>query len=165
MECPYGLHLSDKSKHSITMKKKIWILAALVLFSMGFSAPQSRTITGKVTSASDGSALPGVNVVLKGTKTGTVTDVKGGYSITVPASGGKLVFAFVGMNTLEVSIGSKSVINVQLTENVNSLQEVVVTGYATMKRKSMKDKAMGAPVQAVYAASRPSGTTVEHRRI
>ena len=58
------------------MKKSLWILAAL-LFCLGFTAPQSRTITGKVTSGDDGKGMPGVNVVVKGTKNGTVTDAKG----------------------------------------------------------------------------------------
>ncbi len=72
------------------MKKSIWILAAVLMLSFGFTPPQSRTITGNVTSADDGMSMPGVNVTLKGTTNNTVTDAKGNYSITVPSSGGIL---------------------------------------------------------------------------
>ena len=58
------------------MKKSLWIFAAMMLFSLGFTPQQSRTITGKVTSAEDGNGMPGVNVLVKGTKNGTVTDAR-----------------------------------------------------------------------------------------
>ena len=74
------------------MKKYIWIVAVLMIFSTGFVSPESRVITGKVTYANDGSPLPGVTVILKGTSTATVTDHAGVYKITVPAKGGTLLF-------------------------------------------------------------------------
>jgi hypothetical protein len=70
------------------MRKYIWILAALIVFTTGFIAPESRIITGKVTHAQDGSPLPGVTVILKGTTTAVVTDHAGVYKIAVPAKGG-----------------------------------------------------------------------------
>ena len=88
------------------MKKSLWIFAALMLFSLGFTPQQSRTITGKVTSAEDGNGMPGVNVLVKGTKNGTITDAKGNYSITISAHGGTLIFSFVGYVTKEIKIGN-----------------------------------------------------------
>jgi Ca-activated chloride channel homolog len=114
------------------MRKILWILAAVMLCSLAFKSPQERVITGKVT-AVDGSAIPGVNVLLKGTTKGTATDVSGNYQITVPAKG-VLVFTFIGMVTQEISIGTKSVIDVQLQNDVSTLNEIVVIGYTTQKR-------------------------------
>ena len=122
------------------MKTQLWILATLVFLLWGFTLPETRTITGTVTSAEDGSTLPGVNIILKGTATGTTTDAKGKYSIQAPATGGTLVFSFIGLNTLEVKIGSRTVINVAMTLDVTQLNEVVVTGYG-VQRKVKKDKA------------------------
>ena len=68
---------------------------------------QERTISGKVTSTEDGSPLPGVNVVLKGTTRGSVTDADGIYQVGVPAEGGTLVFTFIGLRSFETEIGSR----------------------------------------------------------
>ncbi|HEX5171172.1 MAG TPA: von Willebrand factor type A domain-containing protein, partial [Cyclobacteriaceae bacterium] len=103
-----------------------WLV--LVFVSLAFSPSPERLIRGKVTAASDGSAMPGVSVILKGTSTRTVTDGKGEYQLTVPASGGTLVFTFVGYVTREVKVSSSDVINVQLEDDVQSLSEIVVTG-------------------------------------
>ena len=97
------------------MKKSIWILSALLVLSFGFSAPQSRMVTGKVTSAHNGSAIPGVNVILKGTSKGVATNGQGYYSITVPAQGGTLVFSFIGYTTKELRIGTGNTFNMMLT--------------------------------------------------
>jgi len=85
----------------------------LMCFSFGFAISvwaQDRVVTGKLTSKEDGSGLPGVNVVLKGTTNGTATDATGNYKINVPSSGGTLVFSFIGMETSEVAIGERTVI-------------------------------------------------------
>ncbi len=141
------------------MKKSMWILAALLMFSVGFRVPEGRTITGKVTATSDGSALPGVNVVIKGSSKGTTTDVSGNYSITIPSQNGTLVFSFIGYVSQEVKVGTSDILNVVLNEDTNSLSEVVVIGYATQTRrdvtgsvatvKSRKEKrAAGAPAES-----------------
>jgi Ca-activated chloride channel family protein len=116
------------------MKKSIWILAAVLMLSFGFTPPQSRTITGNVTSSDDGMSMPGVNVILKGTTNGTVTDAHGNYSITVPSSGGILTFSFIGYVNNDVKIGTSNVINVVLTIDQAELSEVVVAGYAKVKK-------------------------------
>src|SRR6185369_5600843 len=101
----------------------------LMCFSFGFAISvwaQDRVVSGKVTSADDGSALPGVNVVVKGSTNGTVTDAVGEYKISAPGAGGVLVFSFIGMTTQEVEIGARSVIDLQMRTDVKQLQEVVV---------------------------------------
>ncbi|MBL3656867.1 SusC/RagA family TonB-linked outer membrane protein [Fulvivirga sediminis] len=94
---------------------------------------QSRTITGKVTSAEDGSSLPGVNVIIKGTSSGTVTDIDGHYSVSVPESGEVLLFSFIGLKSQEININSQSVIDVKMSSDVQELSEVVVTAIGIEK--------------------------------
>jgi TonB family protein len=90
----------------------------------------NNNIRGQVTSASDGSPMPGVNVVLRGTVTGTITDDQGNYVIELPeVKAPALVFSFIGAQTDEVSVNDQSVLNVQMKEDVSQLSEVVVVGY------------------------------------
>jgi TonB-linked SusC/RagA family outer membrane protein len=113
----------------------------IVSLSLFFSVPilvwaQERVVTGRVTSSDDGSTLPGVNVVVKGTTVGTVTDAEGSYRITAPESG-TLVFSFVGFQTLEIPIGTQSVVNAQLRMDVTQLGEVIVTGYGVQEKRKL----------------------------
>ena len=71
-------------------------------------------LSGKVTAEEDGSPLPGVNVVLKGSTTGTVTDAEGIYKLSVPTEGGTLVFSFIGLKTQEILVGERSVVDLQM---------------------------------------------------
>jgi TonB-linked SusC/RagA family outer membrane protein len=115
------------------MRRVLLLLtASLVLVTSAFA--QERTVTGKVTSAEDGSSLPGVNVVLKGTTAGTVTDVDGNYKISVPAEGGTLVFSFIGLTTSEIGVGSRSTVDVQMAADITQLSEIVVTGYGVQAK-------------------------------
>jgi TonB-linked SusC/RagA family outer membrane protein len=110
----------------------------LMCFSFGFAISvwaQDRVVTGKVTSADDGSALPGVNVVLKGTTNGTVTDANGDYKISVPGSGGILVYSFIGMSTQEEDIGARSVVDLPMKTDVRQLQEVVVNAIGETRER------------------------------
>ncbi|MFW5760089.1 MAG: SusC/RagA family TonB-linked outer membrane protein [Cyclobacteriaceae bacterium] len=94
---------------------------------------QTRNITGKVTSFEEGEGLPGVNVLEKGTSNGTVTNVNGQFNLTVN-EGATLVFSSVGYTQEEVEVGSKSVIDLAMTQDIQQLQELVVVGYGTQKR-------------------------------
>lgn len=94
-------------------------------------------VTGKVTAAGDKQAIPGVTVMVKGTSTGTITDLMGNYSLAIPAGGKVLVFSFVGMVTQEVQIGTQSVINVAMMENVVGLDEVIAIGYGSRAKKDI----------------------------
>lgn len=100
------------------------------------SERQTRTITGKVTSFEDGSSMPGVNILEKGTNNGTVTDVDGNYTIQV-GEGATLVFSSVGYTGEEVAVGNQSVINMQLTPDIQQLQELVVVGYGAVKKSDV----------------------------
>lgn len=125
--------------------KKFLLLGLGLVFAFAVTLAQERTISGKITSAEDGLALPGVNVVLKGTSNGTITDVDGNYKLTLTEEGGTLVFSFVGMLTQEVEIGSRSVIDIQLSADVSELSEVVVTAFGVEKEK----KALGYGVETL----------------
>jgi TonB-linked SusC/RagA family outer membrane protein len=106
---------------------------------------QQRTVTGKVTSEDDGTTLPGVNVFLKGTTTGVVTDLDGNYRISVPSDGGTLVFSSIGFATTEIEVGSRSTIDVVMGADVQQLNEVVVTALGVSRDK----RAVGYSVQQV----------------
>jgi TonB-linked SusC/RagA family outer membrane protein len=94
---------------------------------------QQMTVSGQVSSPDEG-PLPGVNVLVKGTTTGTVTDIEGNYNISVPSGQSTLVFSSIGYTTEEVAINGRSTINLELLPDIQSLSEVVVVGYGTQKR-------------------------------
>jgi TonB-linked SusC/RagA family outer membrane protein len=100
-----------------------------------FQDARPLSVTGTVRAA-DGEMLPGVSILLKGTSTGTVTDVEGRYSIHAPENG-TLVFSSIGYTLQETPVTGRSVINVTLAEDVHSLQEVVVVGYGTQKKSDL----------------------------
>lgn len=109
----------------------------LLLLTTGWLFAQERTVSGRVTSAEDQSPLPGVNVILKGTSTGTATDADGRYTISVPSAGGTLVFSFIGFATQEVVIGNRSQVDVVLSLDATQLGEVVVVGYGEVSRREL----------------------------
>ena len=95
------------------------------------------TITGTVTSAEDGGELPGVNVLVKGTSIGTITDIEGTYRLSAPDDATTLVFSFVGYVAKEVPINGQTTINVTLESDVKALEEVVVVGFGTQKKADL----------------------------
>ena len=111
-------------------------MVALMLFT-SIAWSQTRTVSGKVTSADDGAATPGVNVVFKGTTNGTTTDADGKYSLTVPEGLTTLTFSFIGLATQEVEIGDRTTIDVQMANDVQQLSEIVVVGYGTQERRKI----------------------------
>ncbi|GAB3232516.1 TonB-dependent receptor [Algoriphagus aestuariicola] len=94
---------------------------------------QTLRVEGVITS-STGETMPGVNVLIKGTTTGTASDVDGNYSLSVPSSESVLVFSFIGYVTKEVTVGNASTLNVVMEEDLASLSEVIVVGYGTQER-------------------------------
>ncbi|PRY27748.1 TonB-linked SusC/RagA family outer membrane protein [Spirosoma oryzae] len=103
---------------------------------------QERIVTGRVLSADDNSALPGVTVTVKGTTRGTTTDADGRYRIPITSGNAVLVFSSVGFRAEEVTVGSKSTIDLRMNADDKSLNEVVVVGYGTQK-KSQTTGAIG----------------------
>ncbi|UCS95839.1 TonB-dependent receptor [Echinicola marina] len=116
--------------------KKVTMMILFVICAK-FSFAQSN-ITGKVISGEDEQPIPGVTVLVKGTANGTVTDLDGNYSISVPdASTSELSFSFVGYITKSVAINNQSQINITLEPDVAQLDEVVVVGYGETKKKDL----------------------------
>ncbi len=117
------------------------------------------SVSGKVTSADDGSPLPGVSVVIKGTNAGAATDVEGNYRIAGLPENAQLVFSFIGFVSQEFTVGSQSVINVQMVSDIKALSEVVIVGYgeqtqrfstqsvSTVKSDAIKDWPVHSPQQ------------------
>ncbi len=98
---------------------------------------QEFEVSGVVTSQDNGQPLPGVNVVVQGTTTGTATDVDGTYELSAPDPQGTLVFSFVGYERQVIPINGRSVIDVQLAPDVAGLQEIVVVGYGTERKADL----------------------------
>lgn len=121
------------------MKKTI-LLALLVLMGVGFVYAQTR-VTGKVTNADDGSPLPFVTVTVKGTSIVASTGNDGSYVIDVPSENSTLVFSFVGMNALEIQVGSRSIIDAALESDATALDEAMVVAYGVTKKSSFTGSA------------------------
>ena len=120
------------------MRKFTLLLTVILFIAMHAAMAQTRTLTGKVSNADDGSSIPGVSVVVKGTTVGTTTDVQGNYSLAVPADAQILKFTFVGMKTLEVPIAGQNVINVSMEPEITAIEGVVVTALGiTREKKSL----------------------------
>lgn len=118
---------SENQKHSL----KILILMFFTVFS--FSMYAQKTIRGTVSDTS-GDPLIGVNVVVKGTTTGTVTDIDGNYTLQVSGDDAILVFSYIGYSTVEIPVGNQTTINQTLSEDQETLEEVVVVGYGTQRK-------------------------------
>ena len=114
--------------------KKIALLLAFFAIGLQVLLAQTKEISGKVTSADDGGAIPEVSVSVKGTTLGTITDMEGMFRLKVPQDAKTLMFTFVGMTTQEVVIGGQTTINVKLASENISVDEVVVTAMG-IKRK------------------------------
>ena len=117
--------------------KKVLLAFAFTVLTLASVLAQSKTITGRVTSAEEPEGVPGASVVVKGTTQGVITDLDGSYSIDVPSDASTLVFSFVGYLTKEMPIGSSSIINVTMDVDVKTLNEVVVVGYGTQERREI----------------------------
>lgn len=94
------------------------------------------TITGRVTD-DKGEGLPGVNVLLKGTTSGSTTNANGDYTLNIAEASGTLIFSYIGYATQEVAINGRTVVNISLQPDVKSLSEVVVVGYGTQKKSDL----------------------------
>ena len=120
----------------LQLLKTVLILFLLVNLNLVWvkADDQQRRVTGTITDSKTGDALPGVNVVIQGTVTGTVTDVNGSYSINVPGPASVLTFSFLGYISQSITVGNQSVVNVSFVEEVTALEEVVVVGYGTQSK-------------------------------
>jgi TonB-linked SusC/RagA family outer membrane protein len=118
------------------MKRVLLSYFVMSFFLLSVAFAQNKAITGKVTSATDGTSLPGVSVTVKGNaKVGTQTDTNGNFKLSVPADSKTLVFGYIGFKGLESPISN--VVNVKLEEDQKSLTEVVVVGYGTQNKRDL----------------------------
>jgi TonB-dependent SusC/RagA subfamily outer membrane receptor len=131
-----------KSKKTIAARKNNhWLMQPILLLSMAFliSVPafaQNRTITGKVVSQITNQPLPGASVTIKGSNIGTTTDDNGNFSIQVP-TGAVLNFSSVGYNAQEITVGTSDVIDINLGGLTTSVNEVVVIGYQSVRKRDL----------------------------
>ncbi len=156
------------------LKNLVWVFCLQLIFFSSLQATSvslnnlpsidgalASVISGKVTSASTGEPIPGVNIKVKGTTNGTITDIDGDYNLDVQqTSGAVLVFSYVGYSTQEIEIGSRNVINVALQDDARELDNIVVTGYESVVKGEVTgsivsvkgDQVANIPVSSVDAA-------------
>lgn len=125
--------------------KKILLLSFFCLVHVSVTWAQERTVTGKVTADEDGVPLPGVNVVVKGTSLGTVTNTEGAYTLNIPQASTTLIFSFIGLASQEVEIGERTIIDVRMAQDIQQLGEVVVTAVGIERER----KSLGYSVETV----------------
>ncbi|WDF69276.1 SusC/RagA family TonB-linked outer membrane protein [Sphingobacterium oryzagri] len=118
------------------MKQKLLSFILAIVSLIGVLHAQSRQVTGKVTASSDGSPLSGVSVAVVGSTIATQTDDRGDYAIAIPANG-TLSFTYVGYTPQRIEVRERSVINVQLAGDAESLDEIVVVAYGTARRSEV----------------------------
>lgn len=114
--------------------RALMVVGLLMTVSFAFA---QRKVAGKVSETGSTSGIPGVTVLVKGTSTGTTTDANGSYTIDVPSNTSVLTFSSIGYNPSEEVVGARSEINVVLSLDTKSLSEVVVTGYASQRKKDI----------------------------
>jgi TonB-linked SusC/RagA family outer membrane protein len=118
------------------MKKFVLAMLCFCLL-WGTSHAQERIVTGKVTASEDGGSLPGVNVIVQGTTKGATTDAEGNYSLSLADGENTLVFTFVGYKSATVEVGSRTSVDIALESDITSLEEVVVVGYGTQRKRDV----------------------------
>jgi len=155
---PNGISYEILNDRIILTKNKALPVSAPVVAAIVTDNPaaQTFTVTGTVVS-STGETLPGVSVMLKATDIGTTTDVKGRFSIIVPNNNGTLVFSYVGYETQEININGKTNLTITLNGSKQSLDEVVVIGYQTVRKKDLTG---AVSVISANEASRVSASSV-----
>ncbi|RXG12465.1 TonB-linked SusC/RagA family outer membrane protein [Leeuwenhoekiella aestuarii] len=121
----------------IRNKMTLFLLLAGFLISGNVFSQGGRTITGTITSVDDNMPLPGVNIVVEGTSAATVTDFDGNFQLSVPGNDAVLVISYVGFLTKNVPVGSQTNFTISLETDVQSLSEVVVVGYGTVKKSDL----------------------------
>ncbi|MGQ1947924.1 SusC/RagA family TonB-linked outer membrane protein [Geofilum sp. OHC36d9] len=141
--------------------RMLFLLGAWI-FGLSMYAQESRLVSGRITDT-DGEPLPGVNIIIRGTTNGTVSDFDGNYSLEVSnAPGAVLTFRFIGFKEKEVAVGTQSTINVSLESSSIGLEEVVAIGYGTVKKRDITGSVAsvsGEALQAIPVASAAEAIT------
>jgi TonB-linked SusC/RagA family outer membrane protein len=123
-------------KHKIDISLRI-ICVFLLLGITSFMNAQQLSVQGRITDAISGTPLPGVNILIRGTTTGTVTNLDGDFIITVDEPNAVLVISYVGYVTQEISVEGRTILNISLAEDIIKLEELVVVGYGTQKKSDL----------------------------
>lgn len=124
------------SLNRVILMHKLLLISVLACLCLSVSA-QTRTVEGTVTGTDDGSPLPGVNVVVKGTTKGTATDAGGKYKVELAEGENALIFSFIGYKTQTVDVGGRTTVDVGLESDAATLDEVVVIGYGTVRKSDL----------------------------
>jgi TonB-dependent starch-binding outer membrane protein SusC len=151
----------------ITLKKSLKCLryfkgfiALGVLLAISVTATaQPVTVKGKITETGTNEPLPGVNVIVKGTTTGTITDFDGNYTLSVPSASSTLVFSFIGFTPQEMVVGNRSEINLSLQPETIGIDEVVAIGYGTVRKRDITGSVASVSGDAIQAI--PVATAAE----
>ncbi|MDF7819824.1 SusC/RagA family TonB-linked outer membrane protein [Runella sp. MFBS21] len=133
------------NENSILRRNLRYLLTLTVVVILCFSEAwaQTRTISGKITSSEDGTGMPGVNIILKGTQKGTTTNAFGAYSLEVSGSNPVLIISFVGYTAQEIAVGNRNVIDVSLAPSAENLKEVVVTALGIKREEKSLGYSVG----------------------
>ncbi|SIS91595.1 SusC/RagA family TonB-linked outer membrane protein [Belliella pelovolcani] len=125
--------------------KRVLLSLLLLVFATNEMWAQSKAVTGRVTSTEEPEGIPGVNILIKGSSSGTTTDLDGRYTIEVPSDQAVLVFSFIGYKTREERVGSRSEINVNLASDLEDLSEFIVTAQGIER----DERSLGYAVQSI----------------
>ncbi|NTW23797.1 MAG: TonB-dependent receptor [Lentimicrobium sp.] len=117
---------------------------------------QQHTVSGTITDAETGTSIPGVNVLIDGTTSGTVTDMAGKYSIDVPENNATLVFSFIGYQTQRIALAGRGKVDVKMVPSVGTLSEVVVIGYGSQRKKDLTGAVSVVPAKDIGSLPVPS---------
>jgi TonB-linked SusC/RagA family outer membrane protein len=131
-----SLFATTDIKYSI-MDHKIILAPESLTNKITETQPQQQSVTGTITDATTGEVLPGVNIQVKGTTLGAVSDISGKFSINIPSRDAVLIFSFVGYITQDIPVANQNVINIALNSQTRGLEEVVVIGYGTQKKETL----------------------------
>lgn len=132
-------------KEKLLQIKEQLIAVLLIALCMNTAWAQTQAVHGKVTSSEDGTTIPGVSIVVKGTTIGATTDANGEYTLNVPGDNATLVFSFIGYRSSEVSVSGQSTIDVILQVDIQQLSEVVIVGYGEQKRSDVTGAVASVP--------------------
>ena len=135
-----------------------WIAPVLLLCV--FSVAHGQDVTGRVTDSGDNSPLPGASIIVKGTSVGTTTDVNGEYSISSDDGNATLVFSFIGYETQEIQIGGRTRIDISLTPSTQALEEIVVVGYGTQRKRDLTGAVAHMDTEAMQAEATSNLTSM-----
>jgi len=127
---------AQRSLSAQTFLRGVLTMLTMVLLLGNQVYAQGRTVTGRVTD-NTGGGLPGVSIQIKGTQRGTNSDVEGRYSLTDVPANATLVYSFIGYVSQEIAVGNRSTVDINMSDDTKALEEVVVIGYGTAKRKDL----------------------------